>query len=402
MILLNKAKFERKKPHLNIGTIGHVDHGKTTLTAAITKVLSKQNLANFLAYDAIDKTEEERQRGITITAAHVEYETEFRHYAHIDCPGHQHYIKNMITGATQMDGAILVVSAADGPQEQTKEHILLAREVGIPYLVVYLNKVDMVEDPELLEIVEMEVQDLLEQYGFPSAEIPFINGSAKLALEEEEASDMGENSIIELMKQVDNYIQEPERLVDSPLILPIKECFSIIGRGTVVTGNIEQGKICLSDDVSIIGMDKPAINTTCTGIETFHKEMEYALPGENVGILLRGVDKNEVKRGQILCKTNAFKPSKKFKAKIFVLTTEEGGRNQPFYTGYIPQFFIRTASVPGKVILDNIEGGVAFPGDTIEIEVELTFSLVLNKGLRFTIRESNKTVGAGIILDVLE
>jgi len=392
-----KKKFQRIKPHCNVGTIGHVDHGKTTLTAAITKVLSEQNLAVYKAYSDIDKIPEERERGITITAAHVEYETEKRHYAHIDCPGHQHYIKNMITGAAQMDGAILVVSAVDGPQEQTREHVILAREIGIPALVVFLNKIDMVKDPDLLEIVEIEVRDLLDQYSFPGLTLPVIPGSATRAIEEtlSSSSKIGRESVLALIKAIDDFIPQPQRSKDKAFLMPIESVFSISGRGTVVTGRIEQGSLKLNEDVEILGL-LPTNKTTCIGIEMFHKEMELAEAGENVGILLRGIKRNAVVKGQVLAKPGSVTVTKSFDAKIYILTKKEGGRHTPFYQDYKPQFFIRTADVTGSFVLKNNVQAV-LPGDTIEVTVNLISMLALQEGLRFTMREGLLTIGTGII-----
>ncbi|MAH60965.1 MAG: elongation factor Tu [Legionellales bacterium] len=396
---MNKT-HNKKKPHCNVGTIGHVDHGKTTLTAAITRVLSEKGFSQFKGYNDIDKIPEEKERGITITAAHVEYETENRHYAHIDCPGHQHYIKNMITGAAQMDGAILVVAATDGPQEQTREHVILAREIGIPYVLVYLNKVDILTDKELLELVEYETRELLETYSFPGFELPVINGSAKLALEETEPSKLGNQSIIELMNNVDNYIKQPKRDTDKDFLMPIEDVFSISGRGTVVTGRIDQGSIESGTEVQILGFDDD-IKTTCIGVEMFHKEVALAEAGENVGLLLRGLKRDKVRRGQVVAKVNSIKPYKKFKAKIYVLTKEEGGRHKPFFADYRPQFFIRTADVTGFFEFpENLE--TVMPGDNVELQINLITPLALTKGLKFTIRESRLTIGAGVILETLE
>jgi len=391
-----KKKFQRVKPHCNVGTIGHVDHGKTTLTAAITKILADKKLAVYKSYGEIDKIPEERERGITITAAHVEYETEKRHYAHIDCPGHQHYIKNMITGAAQMDGAILVVSSVDGPQEQTREHIILAREIGIPAIVVYLNKVDMLKELDLLELVEYEVRELLEQYSFPGSTTTFVSGSAKKAIEESEesATKLGRGSIEALITAIDA-IPQPQRSKDKPFLMPIEGVFSISGRGTVVTGRIEQGLIKLNEDVEILGV-LPLTKTTCIGIEMFHKEMELAEAGENVGILVRGIKRNSVVRGQILAKPGSVAVTTSFDAKIYVLTKQEGGRHTPFYEDYKPQFFIRTADVTGSFKLKNNVEAV-LPGDTVEVTVNLIVPIALQDGLRFTIREGQITVGTGII-----
>jgi elongation factor Tu len=392
-----KKKFQRIKPHCNVGTIGHVDHGKTTLTAAITKILSDKKLAVYKAYGDIDKIPEERERGITITAAHVEYETEKRHYAHIDCPGHQHYIKNMITGAAQMDGAILVVSAVDGPQEQTREHVILAREIGIPAIVVFLNKVDMLKEPDLLELVEYEVRELLDQYSFPGATTKFIPGAAKKAIEEtiETSTKLGRGSIEALIDAIDTYIPQPARSKDKPFLMPIEGVFSISGRGTVVTGRIEQGLLKLNEEVEIVGI-VPTVKTTCTGIEMFHKEMELAEAGENVGVLLRGVKRTSVIRGQVLAKPGTSAAAIKFDAKIYVLTKQEGGRHTPFYADYKPQFFIRTADVTGSFQLKNNVEAV-LPGDTVEVTITLIAPIALQEGLRFTMREGQITVGTGII-----
>lgn len=392
-----KQKFNRTKPHCNVGTIGHVDHGKTTLTAAITKVLADQKLAIFKAYGDIDKIPEERERGITITAAHVEYETATRHYAHIDCPGHQHYIKNMITGAAQMDGAILVVSAVDGPQEQTREHVILAREIGIPAILVFLNKVDMLKEMDLLELVEYEVRELLEQYSFPGDSATVIAGSAKKALEETESSatELGRNAVLKLIDAIDNDIPQPARSKDKSFLMPIEGVFSISGRGTVVTGRIEQGELKLNEEVEIIGLVS-TVKTTCTGIEMFHKEMELAEAGENVGVLLRGVKRNSVLKGQVLAKPGSTSAVTSFDAKIYVLTKKEGGRHTPFYADYKPQFFIRTADITGSFVLKNDIEAV-LPGDTVEVTVNLMAPVALQEGLRFTMREGQITVGTGII-----
>jgi elongation factor Tu len=396
--MLTKKKYLRNKPHINVGTIGHVDHGKTTLSAAITKILSEKNLAEYKAYGQIDKIPEERERGITITAAHLEYETEKRHYAHIDCPGHQHYIKNMITGAAQMDGAILVVSAADGPQEQTREHIILAREIGIPYIIVYINKLDMLKEIELLELIEFEIRELLNQYSFPGDDLPVIVGSAKKALEEtiENATEIGRGSINKLIFELDNYIKQPDRLIDKPFLMPIEGVFSISGRGTVVTGRIEYGTVKNLDELEIVGLNFEKKITTCIGIEMFNKEMELAEAGENVGILLRSIKRDEVTRGQTLAKPNTIKAYKTFDAKIYILSKKEGGRHKPFYSDYKPQFFIRTADITGSFVFKN-DLEVALPGDTIEVTVNLLTPLALEKGLRFTIREGKLTIGTGII-----
>ena len=389
------------KLHCNIGTIGHVDHGKTTLTAAITRVLSINKLANFKEYKDLDKIPEEQERGITISAAHVEYETKNRHYAHIDCPGHQHYIKNMITGAAQMDGSILVVSATDGPQEQTREHIILAKEIGIPYLVVYINKLDMLKEKDLLEMVEYEIRELLDYYSFSDENLPVISGSAKRALEEDldNPSEIGIQSIFNLMDRVDDYIKQPKRELDKPFLMPIEDVFSISGRGTVATGKVEQGILNLNENVDIIGLDKDN-NTTCIGIEMFHKSMPKAEAGHNVGLLLIGVKKDKITKGQVITEENSIKSYNKFKAKIYVLTKKEGGRHKGFYNDYKPQFYIRTADITGSFEFnDDIE--VVLPGDTIELNVNLIYPLALNEGLRFTIREGRLTIGAGVISELI-
>jgi elongation factor Tu len=393
-----KAKFERTKPHCNIGTIGHVDHGKTTLTAAITKVLAKQGGATFTAYDQIDKAPEERARGITIATAHVEYETAKRHYAHVDCPGHADYVKNMITGAAQMDGAILVVSAADGPMPQTREHILLARQVGVPALVVYMNKVDMVDDPELLELVELEVRELLSSYQFPGDEIPVIKGSALCALEDREP-EMGEQSIVALMNAVDEYIPQPQRATDRPFLMPIEDVFSISGRGTVVTGRVERGVITVGDEVEIVGL-RPTQKTVVTGVEMFRKLLDRGEAGDNIGALLRGTKREEVERGQVLAKPGSITPHTKFQAEAYVLTKEEGGRHTPFFTNYRPQFYFRTTDVTGVVKLP--EGTeMVMPGDNVSMEVELIAPIAMDEGLRFAIREGGRTVGAGVVSKII-
>ena len=396
---MSKEKFERTKPHVNVGTIGHVDHGKTTLTAAITKVLAKQGGAEALAYDQIDKAPEERERGITISTAHVEYQTKNRHYAHVDCPGHADYVKNMITGAAQMDGAILVVSAADGPMPQTREHILLARQVGVPYIVVYLNKVDMLDDPELRELVEMEVRDLLKKSEFPGDKTPIIPGSALKALEGD-ASEIGEGSIMKLMDALDTYIPTPERATDKPFLMPVEDVFSIAGRGTVATGRVERGKIKVGEEVEIVGL-RPTTKTVVTGVEMFRKLLDEGLAGDNIGALLRGLKREDVERGQVLAKPGTITPHTKFKAQIYVLTKEEGGRHTPFFKGYRPQFYFRTTDVTGTVKLpDNVE--MVMPGDNIAIEVELITPIAMEEGLRFAIREGGRTVGAGVVAAVLE
>jgi len=393
-----KAKFERTKPHVNVGTIGHVDHGKTTLTAAITKVLAKQGKAQFVAYDQIDKAPEEKERGITISVSHVEYETENRHYAHVDCPGHADYVKNMITGAAQMDGAILVVSAADGPMPQTREHILLARQVGVPYIVVFLNKVDMVDDPELLELVELEVRELLSQYDFPGDEVPVIKGSALKALEGDPEA---EQAILELMKAVDEYIPTPQRDVDKPFLMPVEDVFSITGRGTVATGRVERGRVKVGDEVELVGFaDKPK-KTVVTGVEMFRKVLDEAVAGDNIGCLLRGLDKDEVERGQVLAKPGSINPHKKFVGNVYVLKKEEGGRHTPFFNGYRPQFYFRTTDVTGEIQLpEGVE--MCMPGDNVEMTVELITPIAIEEGLRFAIREGGRTVGAGVVTKILE
>lgn len=394
-----KQKFERTKPHVNVGTIGHVDHGKTTLTAAITTVLARFGRAQATAYDQIDKAPEERERGITISTAHVEYETENRHYAHVDCPGHADYVKNMITGAAQMDGAILVVSAADGPMPQTREHILLARQVGVPYIVVFLNKVDMVDDEELLDLVEMEVRDLLSQYDFPGDEVPVIRGSALKALEDPEGP--WADKILELMKAIDEYIPTPQREVDKPFLMPIEDVFSITGRGTVATGRVERGTLKVGDEVEIIGLRDDIKKTTVTGVEMFRKILDQAQAGDNIGALLRGVDRKEVERGQVLAKPGTVKPHTKFKAEVYVLTKEEGGRHTPFFNGYRPQFYFRTTDVTGTIKLpEGVE--MVMPGDNVNFEVELIAPIALENGTRFAIREGGRTVGAGVVTEIIE
>ncbi|MGB4019673.1 MAG: elongation factor Tu [Syntrophomonadaceae bacterium] len=393
-----KAKFERTKPHLNIGTIGHVDHGKTTLTAAITQVLSKAGGAVAASYDSIDKAPEERERGITINTSHVEYQTESRHYAHVDCPGHADYIKNMITGAAQMDGAILVVSAADGPMPQTREHILLARQVGVPYIVVFMNKTDMVDDEELLELVEMEVRDLLNEYEFPGDDIPVIKGSALKALECGCGSRDEEwcKHIWELMDAVDTYIPLPERPVDKPFLMPIEDVFTITGRGTVTTGRVERGQVKVGDEVEIVGMREESRKTVCTGVEMFRKLLDYAEAGDNVGTLLRGVDRKEVERGMVLAKPGSIKPLTSFKAEVYVLAKDEGGRHTPFFGGYRPQFYFRTTDVTGVISLpEGVE--MVMPGDNIQMSIELITPIAIEEGLRFAIREGGRTVGAGVV-----
>ncbi|MBC9210183.1 elongation factor Tu [Roseomonas aerophila] len=391
-----KAKFERNKPHCNIGTIGHVDHGKTSLTAAITKVLAKSGGASFTAYDQIDKAPEERARGITISTAHVEYETANRHYAHVDCPGHADYVKNMITGAAQMDGAILVVSAADGPMPQTREHILLARQVGVPALVVFLNKCDMA-DPDLLELVEMEVRELLSSYQFPGDDIPVIKGSALMALEDK-SPELGENAILELMAAVDAYIPQPERAIDRPFLMPVEDVFSISGRGTVVTGRVERGVVKVGEEVEIVGL-KTTVKTTVTGVEMFRKLLDSGQAGDNIGALLRGTKREDVERGQVLAAPNSIKPHNKFKAEAYVLTKEEGGRHTPFFTNYRPQFYFRTTDVTGVVTLpEGVE--MVMPGDNVSMDVELIAPIAMDEGLRFAIREGGRTVGAGVVASI--
>jgi elongation factor Tu len=393
-----KAKFERSKPHVNIGTIGHVDHGKTTLTAAITTVLAKQGKAEARAYDQIDAAPEERERGITISTAHVEYETDARHYAHVDCPGHADYVKNMITGAAQMDGAILVVSAADGPMPQTREHILLSRQVGVPYIVVFLNKCDMVDDEELLELVEMEVRDLLSEYDFPGDEIPVIKGSALKALEGDAE---WEAKIIELMNAVDEYIPTPQRDTDKPFMMPVEDVFSITGRGTVATGRVERGILKVGDAVEIIGLTEEPKATTVTGVEMFRKLLDQAEAGDNIGALLRGVSRDEVQRGQVLAKPGTITPHTKFKAEVYVLSKEEGGRHTPFFSNYRPQFYFRTTDVTGIITLpEGVE--MVMPGDNVEMTVELIAPIAIEEGTKFSIREGGRTVGAGVVSSIIE
>ena len=401
-----KEKFERTKPHVNIGTIGHVDHGKTTLTAAITMVLSKVGKAQGAKYDEIDKAPEEKERGITINTSHVEYETDNRHYAHVDCPGHADYVKNMITGAAQMDGAILVVSAADGPMPQTREHILLARQVGVPYIIVFMNKTDMVDDEELLELVEMEVRELLNEYEFPGDEIPIIKGSALKALEavlNDDSIDVTTNEdckpILELMDAVDEYIPTPERDVDKPFLMPVEDVFSITGRGTVATGRVERGSVKVSDTVEIVGLADEPRSVVVTGVEMFRKILDEAVAGDNIGALLRGVQRDEIERGQVLAKPGSIKPHTKFKAQVYILTKEEGGRHTPFFNGYRPQFYFRTTDVTGVI---NLPEGVemVMPGDNIDMEVELITPIAIEEGLRFAIREGGRTVGAGVVSSI--
>ncbi|HZF16724.1 MAG TPA: elongation factor Tu [Steroidobacteraceae bacterium] len=395
---MSKEKFERTKPHVNVGTIGHVDHGKTTLTAALTKVMAEAFGGTFMAYDQIDKAPEEKARGITISTAHVEYQSKNRHYAHVDCPGHADYIKNMITGAAQMDGAILVVSAADGPMPQTREHILLARQVGVPYIVVYLNKADMVDDAELLELVELEVRDLLTLYQFPGDKTPIITGSALKALEGDKG-ELGVPSVIKLVEALDQYIPVPKRAIDGPFLMPVEDVFSISGRGTVVTGRIERGIVKVNDEVEIVGL-KATTKTICTGVEMFRKLLDQGQAGDNVGVLLRGTKREEVERGQVLCKPGSITPHTKFECEVYVLTKEEGGRHTPFFKGYRPQFYFRTTDVTGNV---ELPAGteMVMPGDNIKMVVELISPIAMEQGLRFAIREGGKTVGAGVVAKVI-
>jgi elongation factor Tu len=396
---MSKAKFERTKPHCNVGTIGHVDHGKTSLTAAITKILAETGGATYTAYDQIDKAPEERERGITIATAHVEYETANRHYAHVDCPGHADYVKNMITGAAQMDGAILVVSAADGPMPQTREHILLARQVGVPAIVVFMNKVDQVDDEELLELVELEIRELLSSYDFPGDDIPIVKGSALVALEDGDPK-MGKEAILELMKAVDDYIPQPERPKDQPFLMPIEDVFSISGRGTVVTGRVERGIVKTGEEIEIVGL-APTTKTICTGVEMFRKLLDQGEAGDNIGVLLRGTKREEVQRGQVLAAPGSITPHTKFKCEAYVLTKEEGGRHTPFFTKYRPQFYFRTTDVTGTVTLP--EGTeMVMPGDNITMEVELLQPIAMDEGLRFAIREGGRTVGAGVVASIVE
>ncbi|KKM12674.1 elongation factor Tu [Clostridiales bacterium PH28_bin88] len=400
---MGKAKFERKKPHVNVGTIGHVDHGKTTLTAAITFILSKVGGAVATAYDQIDNAPEERERGITINTAHVEYETAARHYAHVDCPGHADYVKNMITGAAQMDGAILVVSAADGPMPQTREHILLARQVGVPYIVVFLNKADMVDDAELMELVEMEVRELLSEYEFPGDDIPIVAGSALKAMECGCGSRDCEwcSKVWELMDRVDEYVPTPERDVDKPFLMPVEDVFTITGRGTVATGRVERGMVKVGDDVEIVGLNDSPRKTVCTGVEMFRKLLDFAQAGDNIGTLLRGVERKDVERGQVLAKPGSIKPHTKFHAEVYVLTKEEGGRHTPFFNGYRPQFYFRTTDVTGVARLpEGVE--MVMPGDNIKMDIELITPIAIEEGLRFAIREGGRTVGAGVVTAVKE
>jgi len=395
-----KKKFERKKPHVNVGTIGHIDHGKTTLTAAITKHLAKKGWASYVPFDQIDKAPEEKERGITIALAHVEYETANRHYAHVDCPGHADYIKNMITGAAQMDGAILVVGADDGPMPQTREHILLARQVGVPYIVVFLNKVDLVDDPELIELVELELRELLSKYDFPGDDIPIIRGSALKALESDDINAEEVKPIFELMAALDSYIPEPLRDVDKPFLMPIEDVFTISGRGTVVTGRCERGKIKVGEEIEIVGF-APTQKTVCTGVEMFRKTLDYGQAGDNVGLLLRGIKKDEVERGQVVAKPGSITPHTRFMAEVYVLTKEEGGRHTPFFTGYRPQFYLRTTDVTGVAKLpEGVE--MVMPGDNVAMEVTLITPVALEKELRFAIREGGRTVGAGVVSEIVE
>jgi elongation factor Tu len=394
-----KGKFERKKPHVNVGTIGHVDHGKTTLTAAITTILATKFGGEAKKYDEIDAAPEEKARGITINTAHVEYETANRHYAHVDCPGHADYVKNMITGAAQMDGAILVVSAADGPMPQTREHILLARQVGVPYIIVYMNKCDMVDDAELLELVEMEVRELLSKYEFPGDVIPIVKGSAKLALEGDKG-ELGEGSIMKLAEALDSYIPQPKRAIDQPFLLPIEDVFSISGRGTVVTGRVERGIVKVGEEIEIVGI-KPTVKTTCTGVEMFRKLLDQGQAGDNVGILLRGTKREDVERGQVLCKPGSVKPHTHFTAEIYVLSKEEGGRHTPFFNNYRPQFYFRTTDVTGAVELPK-DKEMVMPGDNVSITVKLINPIAMEEGLRFAIREGGRTVGAGVVAKIIE
>jgi elongation factor Tu len=397
---MSKSKFQRTKPHANVGTIGHVDHGKTTLTAAITKILAETGGATFTSYDQIDKAPEEKARGITINTAHVEYQTANRHYAHVDCPGHADYVKNMITGAAQMDGAVLVVSAADGPMPQTREHILLARQVGVPAIVVYLNKVDQVDDEELLELVELEVRELLSAYEFPGDDIPIVKGSALAALEDREGATIGKQSVLDLMAAVDAYIPQPERALDRPFLMPIEDVFSISGRGTVVTGRVERGIINVGEEVEIVGI-KDTHKTVCTGVEMFRKLLDRGEPGDNVGVLLRGVKREDVERGQVLCKPGSITPHTKFAAETYVLTKEEGGRHTPFFSNYRPQFFFRTTDVTGTIELP--EGTeMVMPGDNVTMKVNLIAPIAMEEGLRFAIREGGRTVGAGVVASIIE
>ena len=396
-----KAKFERTKPHVNIGTIGHVDHGKTTLTAAITKTLASKGQADFIDYANIDKAPEERERGITINTAHVEYETESRHYAHVDCPGHADYIKNMITGAAQMDGAILVIASTDGPMAQTKEHLLLARQVGVPYIIVFMNKVDQVDDEELLELVEMEIRETLDEYEFPGDDTPIIRGSALKALEAASADDPACAPIWELMDAVDSYIPTPDRKADQPFLMPVEDVFTITGRGTVATGRVERGRINVNEEVEIVGIKEESRKTVCTGLEMFRKMLDFAEAGDNVGALLRGVQRTEIERGQVICKPGSIKPHTKFKGQVYVLTKDEGGRHTPFFNNYRPQFYFRTTDVTGVI---NLPEGteMCMPGDNVVMDVELITPIAIEAGLRFAIREGGRTVGSGVVTEINE
>ena len=397
---MGKEKFTRTKPHMNIGTVGHIDHGKTTLTAAITKVAAMKQGGKFIAYDEIDKAPEEKERGITISTAHVEYETDNRHYAHVDCPGHADYIKNMITGAAQMDGAIIVVAATDGPMPQTREHILLARQVGVPHLVVFMNKCDLVDDPELLELVEMEVRELLSSYGYPGDEIPVVRGSALKALESDSADSPDAQCVLELLAACDSYFPDPVRETDKPFLMPIEDVVSISGRGTVVTGRVERGIIKVGEEVEIVGI-RPTVKTTCTGVEMFRKLLDQGQAGDNIGALLRGTKRDEVERGQVLAAPKSITPHKKFKAEVYVLSKEEGGRHTPFFTGYRPQFYFRTTDITGIIALEEgVE--MVMPGDNATFNVELIHPIAMEKGLRFAIREGGRTVGAGVVTEIVE
>ena len=397
---MGKEKFTRTKPHMNIGTVGHIDHGKTTLTAAITKVAAMKQGGKFIAYDEIDKAPEEKERGITISTAHVEYETDNRHYAHVDCPGHADYIKNMITGAAQMDGAIIVVAATDGPMPQTREHMLLARQVGVPHLVVFMNKCDLVDDPELLELVEMEVRELLSSYGYPGDEIPVVRGSALKALESDSADSPDAQCVLELLAACDSYFPDPVRETDKPFLMPIEDVFSISGRGTVVTGRVERGIIKVGEEVEIVGI-RPTVKTTCTGVEMFRKLLDQGQAGDNIGALLRGTKRDEVERGQVLAAPKSITPHKKFKAEVYVLSKEEGGRHTPFFTGYRPQFYFRTTDITGIIALEEgVE--MVMPGDNATFNVELIHPIAMEKGLRFAIREGGRTVGAGVVTEIVE
>ena len=398
-----KEKFERTKPHVNIGTIGHVDHGKTTLTAAITKILAANGLAEDLDVDEIDNAPEEKERGITIAIYHAEYETEKRHYAHVDCPGHADYIKNMITGAAQMDGAILVVSAADGPMPQTREHILLARQVGVPYIVVFLNKIDMVDDPDIIELVELEVRDLLSSYDFPGDEIPVIAGSALKALQDSDTSREGKwsGAIWKLLDAIDEYIPTPQRPIDKPFLMPVEDVFTITGRGTVATGRVERGKIRVGEEVEIVGLTDEIRKTVVTGVEMFRKTLDEGIAGDNIGVLLRGISRDEIERGQVIAKPGSITPHKKFECEVYILSKDEGGRHTPFFNGYRPQFYIRTTDVTGTITLpENVE--MVMPGDNVRLKVELITPVAMEEGLRFAIREGGKTVGAGVVSKILE